>query len=55
LRGAVVIGDQRQAVAVVNFSRGTIDEHFQCVCRFSVRLAVENEYNSLFRVYLPCQ
>lgn len=55
LRGAAVIGDQRQAVAVVNFSRGTIDEHFQCVCRFSVRLAVENEYNSLFRVYLPCQ
>ena len=55
LRCAVVIGDQRQAVAVVNFSQGTIDEHFQCVCRFSVRLAFENEYNSLFRVYFSCQ
>ena len=55
LSGAVVIGDQGQAVAAVNFSWGTVHEHFQCMSCFSVSLAIENEYDSLFRVYLPCQ
>lgn len=55
LRGAVVIGDQHQAVAVVNFSWGIVYEHLQCMSCFSVSLAIENEYNSLFRVYFSCQ
>lgn len=55
LRGAVVLGDQGQAVIAVNFSWGTVYEHLQCMSCFSVSLAIENEYDSLFRVYLPCQ
>ena len=53
LRGAVVIGDQAQAVAAVKFSWGTVYEHLQCMSCFSVSLAIENEYDSLFRVYFP--